>query len=300
MAAGVKELREKTGAGMLDCKKALDEAGGDFEKAVEFLRKKGLAAADKKAGRVAAEGLCYAYVNSTADQGALVEMNCETDFVAKTDQFQTFLKSVTQLAAEKGVKNAEELGALAWNGKTVTECVRDLIASLGENMAIRRVVTYRGGFVGSYIHAGGKIGVMIHLKSDKRDAGVLGELARDLAMHSAAAHPLYLKEADVPSSILDKEKDILRTQVEASGKPAAVIDKIVEGRVQKFYDENCLIRQEFIKDPDKKVSQVVKDVSTKLGSPIEVSGFTRYQVGEGIEKKSTDFAAEVAAVTGKN
>jgi elongation factor Ts len=306
-ASMVKELREKTSAGMLDCKKALTENNGDMEAAVDWLRKKGLASAAKKAGRVAAEGLVSVAVNENGTSAAVVEVNSETDFVSKNEIFQDFCRTVAGLALETS-GDVEEIKAVAYpssdknTGDYLTE---ELIAKIGENMNLRRSVklSVENGVVCSYIHnaAGtniGKIAVMVALESDG-DKDVLNAKAKQIAMHIAASNPLFLTVADVDADALSRERKIFEDQAKASGKPENIIEKMVEGRVRKYYDEVVLEEQAFIMDTDKKVKAVVADLAKELGTDVKLSGYVRFGLGEGIEKKEEDFAAEVAAQLGK-
>jgi elongation factor Ts len=299
-AALVKELREKTGAGMMDCKRALGDSAGDIEAAVDWLRKKGLAAAAKKAGRIAAEGLVG--VATTGRAGAVVEVNSETDFVARNKEFQTFVKAVSELAAD-GDGALESLLQMPFFGsqRTVAEELAQLTATIGENLVLRRVqrLAVAAGAVASYVHNAlgvgiGKIGVLVALASDG-PADRLGALGKQLAMHVAAANPLYLDIASVPGSALERERAVLREQARSSGKPEAIVERMVEGRLRKFYEEVVLLEQIFVVDGESKIAKVVDDAATSIGSPIRVSGFVRFALGEGIERRPTDFAAEVAA-----
>ena len=282
-ASQVKDLREKTGAGMMDCKKVLTETDGDMEKAIELLRERGIAKAAKKSGRVAAEGLVEAYVSEDGKVGAVVEVNAETDFVAKNEEFKTFVANVAKQVAEKNPKDVEELLAqdsIEEPGKTVNEVLVGKIATIGENMNIRRFARFESeGLVEKYIHGDGKIAVLVNMKSGDK------EVAKDVCMQIAAARPEYLNEASVPAERLEKEKEILKAQTMNEGKPEAIAEKIVMGRINKFYEEICLVDQEFVKDPSMKVSQVLKDAS--------VVEFARFEKGEGIEKKEENFAEEV-------
>ena len=288
-AALVKELREKTGAGMMDCKRALGEVAGDLEQAVDWLRKKGLAAAAKKAGRVAAEGLVG--VATEGRVGAVVEINCETDFVARNETFQDFVKTVTHLALAKG-DNIETLKAVPYpgTGRTVGEELTHLIATFGENMALRRArrIEVKRGVAVAYIHnalaAGiGKIGVVVGLDSTA-DAAKLGILGRQLAMHVAAANPAYLDVASVDKGALDREREILRDQARQSGKPDAIVEKMVEGRLRKFYEETVLVEQIYVIDGESRVGKVVEAAAKEAGTPVRVTGFVRFALGEGIAK----------------
>jgi elongation factor Ts len=288
-AALVKELREKTGAGMMDCKRALAEVSGDLEQAVDWLRKKGLSAAAKKAGRVAAEGLVGAATEGNA--GAIVEVNCETDFVARNDAFQGFVKAVTALVLAKG-DDLEALKSAPYpgTGRTVGDELTHLIATIGENMALRRAkrITIANGVVVPYVHSAlapgiGKIGSLVALESGA-DGGVLQDAGRQLAMHVAAANPSYLDTASVDPATLHREREILRDRAKQSGKPEAIIDKIVEGQLRKFYEESVLLEQLYVIDGESRVSKVVEAAATKAGAPIRLAGYARFKVGEGIEK----------------
>ena len=284
-ASQVKDLREKTGAGMMDCKKVLTETDGDMEKAIELLRERGIAKAAKKSGRVAAEGLVEAYVSEDGKVGAVVEVNAETDFVAKNEEFKTFVANVAKQVAEKNPKDVEELLAqdsIEELGKTVNEVLVGKIATIGENMNIRRFARFESeGLVEKYIHGDGKIAVLVNMKSGDK------EVAKDVCMQIAAARPEYLNEASVPAERLEKEKEILKAQTMNEGKPEAIAEKIVLGRIGKFYSEICLVDQEFVKDPSKKVSQLLKEHTA------EVTEIARFEKGEGIEKKEENFAEEV-------
>ena len=292
-AAMVKELREQTGAGMMDVKRALTEAQGNMEEATKILRKKGLAAATKKAGRVTSEGAVYAY--TAGNVGVLVEVNCETDFVARTDQFRQFVEEVAKLIARSNAKNVEELGSEPWNGETVAQKTQAIIAKIGENVTIRRFARYKaapGASIASYIHAGGKIGVMVELMTNADgDRGV--EVARDVAMHIAAAEPRFIRREDVTQKDLDTEREIARDAAAKSGKPANIVEKMVSGKLEKFYGEACLLEQPYIRDDKKSVSEYLASTGKENGCDYTVTRFTRYKLGEGLEKKSDDFAAEV-------
>ena len=284
-ARHVKELREKTGAGMMDCKKVLTETDGDLEKASELLRERGIAKAAKKSGRVAAEGLVEAYVSEDGKVGAVVEVNSETDFVAKNEEFKTFVLNLAKQVVEKNPKTVEELLAqdsIEVPGKTVNEVLVDKIATIGENMNIRRFERFESeGLVEKYIHGDGKIAVLVNMKKGNK------EVARDVCMQIAAARPEYLDEASVPADRLEKEKEILKAQTMNEGKPEAIAEKIVQGRIRKFFEEICLVDQAFVKNPDIKISQLLKENDS------EVAGFARVEKGEGIEKKEENFAEEV-------
>jgi elongation factor Ts len=303
-AATVKELRERTGAGMMDCKKALGETGGDMEAAIDWLRTKGLAAAAKKAGRTAAEGLVGVAVSGS--RGAVVEVNSETDFVAKNEQFQEFVRTVAELALT-GSGNVEGLAAAAWpTGGTVQEKLTSNIATIGENQSLRRaaVLQVNDGVVVSYVHnavaAGlGKIGVLVALESAGDKARLEG-LGKQLAMHIAAANPMALTGEELDPSLINRERGIAMEKASESGKPANIVEKMVEGAIAKFRKENALLSQLFVMDNKTKVEDVVKAEAKNAGAPIELKAYVRFQLGEGIEKKESDFAAEVAAASGVN
>ena len=299
-AALVKELRDKTGAGMMDCKRALAESEGDLETAVDWLRKKGLAAAAKKAGRVAAEGLIG--VATRAAAGAVVEVNSETDFVARNAVFQGFVRAVAGLAlAGDGELESLKSAKLPESGRTVEEELTHLISTIGENLVLRRVerLSVKEGVVASYVHNAlapglGKIGVLVALESTAPADKLLG-LGRQLAMHVAAATPLYLDIASVPQSALDRERDVLREQARQTGKPESIVERMIEGRLRKFYEEVVLLEQIFVVDQETRIAKVVEAAAKEAGAPIRLAGFVRFSLGEGIERPRTDFAAEVAA-----
>jgi elongation factor Ts len=301
-ASLVKELRDKTGAGMMDCKAALTEVKGDIEAAVDWLRKKGLSKAAKKAGRIAAEGLIGIAVSGKS--GAVVEVNSETDFVARNEQFQEMVTNIASLAGKSGGDVAKLL-AMTYPGKkiTVEDQVKELIATIGENMSVRRTATLQvpQGVVGSYVHGQvapglGKIGVLVALESSGKNADELAALARQIAMHVAATNPVALDIAGVPAETLAREKAILADKNQ--GKPPQVLEKIVASGLKSYAKDNCLLDQAYIHDPSKSVSQAVKEAEGKVGGPVKLTGFVRYALGEGIEKKEDDFAAEVAAAVG--
>ncbi len=306
-AAQINELRKSTGAGMLDCKKALEEVGGDMEQAVDYLRKKGLAAASKKAGRAATEGMVATALTADGSTGVLVEINSETDFVAKNDKFQTFVKQVADHVLQTKPATLEELLAQPFAGdsaKTVQTLLTEAISVIGENMQIRRFAAFtaEGGAVGSYIHAGGKIGVLVEVGCDNAAVAKDERLAtflKDVAMHTAAASPQFLQRSEVPSDVLEREKDIYRDKARQTGKPENIIEKIIEGQANKFYGDICLLEQAYVKDPDKTVQQYMAETGKALGSTLTLKRFTKFVLGEGLEKKETDFAAEVAAVAGQ-
>ncbi|MEY7999608.1 translation elongation factor Ts [Clostridium sp. Mt-5] len=293
----VKELRERTGAGMMNCKKALNETNGDTEKAIEILREKGLAAAAKKSGRVASEGLVKTYVSEDGKVASIVEVNCETDFVAVNSDFVSFVDNLAKQVVDSKSSTVEELLKEKYildSSKTVGETLIALIAKLGENMAVRRFKKFSvsNGLIESYIHGGGRIGVLVKLECQDQSE-VLKEVAKDVAMQVAATNPLFLDKNSVDNDILDKEKDIYRVQALNEGKPEKIVDKIIMGKVQKYYKENCLIEQVWVKDSDLTIDKYVKSKSKEIGSPIKVSDFVRFEKGEGIEKKEEDFAEEV-------
>ncbi|MBF0622054.1 MAG: elongation factor Ts [Magnetococcales bacterium] len=292
----VKELRDKTGAGMMDCKKALTENNGDMEAAVDWLRKKGIASASKKSGRIAAEGRVMA--DTTATRGVLLEVNTETDFAAKNEKFTAFANNTLALALENGPADIDALLALTYpeTGRTLADEVPNQIATIGENMAVRRVevLNIEKGAVVTYIHMGGKIGSMVALESDG-DTAALEELGKKVAMHVAAANPSYLDRTAVPAADLEREKAVLTEQAKSSGKPDNIIEKMVMGRINKFYNENCLVDQAFVMDQDTSVSKAVAAAAKSIGSPVKIVAFSRLALGEGIEKKQENFADEVNA-----
>lgn len=302
-AALVKELRDRTGAGMMDCKKALVENGGDIEASIDWLRTKGLAAAAKKAGRVAAEGLVGVATDGT--RGAVVEINSETDFVAKNDQFQAFVRDVTKVALDGGLTDIDTLAAAAYpTGGTVAEALTQNIATIGENQSLRRsaVVTVESGVVSGYVHnaaaAGmGKIGVLIALESTA-GADVLEPLAKQIAMHVAAANPLALNGDDLDADMVARERAIAEEKAAESGKPAEIVAKMVDGAIAKFRKENALLSQLFVMDGKTPVAEVIAAAGKDVGATITLKQFVRFQLGDGIEKEESDFAAEVAKVAG--
>jgi len=297
-AAMVSELRKKTGAGMMDCKKALTETGGNMDEAVDFLRKKGLSAAAKKSGRIASEGAVVA--SSKGSVGAIVEVNAETDFVAKNDAFKAFVDGVCGIVLANDIADVEALKASAYPGtdRTVAAELTHQIATIGENMGIRRLARADAGqgVVTSYVHGAGKIGVLVELQTESTDAKV-AELGKQLAMHVAAAAPQYLDRDSVPADIVEKEKEIMRVKALDSGKPEHIVEKIILGQINKYFGEVCLMEQAFVIDPDQKVGKLVAALGKELGTEIKLNSYVRYQLGEGIEKKEDDFAAEVAAMS---
>ncbi len=301
-AALVKELRELTGAGMMDCKKALTENDGEIEASIDWLRSQGLAAAAKKSGRAASEGLVG--VATTGTKGAVVELNAETDFVARNETFQDVAEAITKIALD-GNGDIDALKAAEYpGGGTVAEQLVHQIATIGENMDLRRsaVLEVENGVVASYMHNAnkpglGKIGVLVALESTG-DAAALEALGKQIAMHVAAANPLALTRDDVDQADLDREKAILMEQARDSGKPEEIIEKMVEGRLRKYYEEICLLEQAYVIDPDNTVGKAVETAAGEIGTPVAVKGFIRFALGDGVEKEEEDFAAEVAAVAG--
>jgi elongation factor Ts len=302
-AALVKDLREQTGAGMMDCKSALTETKGDIEAAVDWLRKKGLSKAAKKADRVAAEGLIG--ISTAAGKGAVVEVNAETDFVARNDHFQGLVKLIADAALSSG-GDAEAVKAAKVGSMTVQEAIASAIATIGENMSLRRAasLSVSKGVVGTYMHNSvseglGKIGVLVAIDSTG-DAQELSALGRLVAMHIAATGPLAVDSSELGADVIEREKGVLADKAKASGKPDNVIEKIVESGLKSFYKEVCLLDQPYVHDDKKNVAQAMKEAEGKVGGPIKITGFVRYKLGEGIEKQDSDFAAEVAAAAGKS
>ena len=296
-ASMVKELREKTGAGMMDCKRALTGTDGDIEKAIELLREKGLAAAAKKSGRIAAEGLVCTYISEDMKVGSVVEVNCETDFVSVNEEFVALAKNVAMQAAQTTSTTIEELVAekyIADEAMTITGAVTTLIAKLGENMSVRRFEKFsiEKGVVQSYIHGGGRIGVLVELACEKQDDAII-KVAKDVAMQIAATNPLFLDNTCVDKETLEKEKEIYRVQAINEGKPEKIIEKMVDGRVNKYYKEVCLIEQIWVKNADYTIKKYLEEESKKLGADIKVTRYVRFERGEGIEKKEENFAEEV-------
>ena len=307
-ASMVKELREMTGAGMMDCKKALSATDGDFDKAIEFLREKGLATAEKKAGRIAAEGLVATTIKDGDKVAAIVEVNAETDFVAKNDVFQTFVKEVVEQAADTDAADIDAFKAEKWaldTSMTVDEKLAAMIAKIGENMNIRRFekIVSEDGIVVSYIHAAGKIGVLVEAKTESNDERVK-EALKNVAMQVAALNPKYVSTDDVPEEYKEHEKEILIAQAKNdpknANKPENIIEKMITGRLAKELKEICLLEQEYVKAENKEtVAKYLEMVSKEVGTPVELKRFVRFETGEGLEKKNEDFAAEVAAQMGK-
>ena len=299
-ASMVKELRDSTGAGMMDAKNALVENNGDMEASIDWLRQKGLSKAAKKSGRTAAEGLVA--VAKSGSAAAILEINAETDFVARNDQFQDFVKKVAELSLTND--NIEALAAAPYgNGKTVQETLTSLIATIGENMSMRRMakLSVPQGVVATYVHNSiadglGKIGVLVALESDA-DTAVLETLGKQIAMHVAATNPAFLDTNSVDPAVLEREKNVIRATAKESGKADDIIEKMLEGRVRKFYEEVVLLEQVYIMDGESKVSKIIADAAKEQGKPIKLAGYLRFQLGEGIEKEEVDFAAEVAKVS---
>jgi elongation factor Ts len=286
----VKDLREKTGVGMMECKKALEENGGDMEKAIVWLRERGMSRAAKKADRIAAEGVVEVLVNATGNAAAILEVNCETDFVAKNEEFRQLVRDAAAVALKHNCNEIEKLAEMKLaSGVTIKDTITGLIQKIGENMRLRRVLTIAApnGHISSYIHMGGRIGTAVVLEGK---SGV-DELGKDIAMHIAAAAPRYLSRQDVDQSELDQEKDIARKKLIEEKKPEAMIEKILDGQMNKFYKEVCLIEQAFVKDPDLSITKLLE----KTDKNLKITSFVRYALGEGIEKKQENFAAEVAA-----
>ncbi|MBQ8539661.1 MAG: elongation factor Ts [Ruminococcus sp.] len=301
-AQDVKALREKTGCGMMDCKKALTEANGDMDAAVDFLREQGLAKQAKKASRIAAEGVAYAITNDDNTAGVVIEVNAETDFVAKNADFVAFVNTCAQTVMENNPADVEALKALKAVGTemTVAELLQEKVLTIGENIQIRRFEKFDGPTVG-YVHAGGKIGVIVNFETDVDTANAdFVAYGKDVAMQIAALNTPYLNESDVPAEVIDHEKEILVAQMKQdpkmANKPEQVLTKIVEGKIGKFYKENCLVDQEFVKDNSMTVAKYTESVAKKLGGSIKITKFTRFEKGEGIEKRQDDFAAEVASM----
>ena len=306
-AALVKELREKSGAGMMDCKKALQENGGDVDQAIDWLRTKGLSKAAKKSDRAAAEGLVAASVRKSGAgmTGVVVELNAETDFVARNEKFQAAAKEIALVALD--IEGVEAISAAKTSaGETVSDMVTNLIATIGENMNLRRSLRFSvtEGAVASYVHAAimpdlGKIGVLVALEG-KGDQAKLSEVGRKIAMHIAATNPLSLSTDDLDPAAIEREKAIFTEQALASGKPAGVVEKMVEGRIRKFFEEVVLLKQAFVMNPDQTIEQLVAETAKETGASVTVKGYVRFALGEGVEKKVDDFAAEVASMAGQS
>ena len=297
-AGMVKELREISGAGMMDCKKALTECNGDMDEAIEYLRKSGAMKAEKKASRIAAEGICRIAIDG--GKAAVVEVNSETDFVAKNEVFQNFVETVAKQALASDAADVEGLlqeSFLGDSSKTVKEALVEKVATIGENLNIRRFEKVEADQVVGYIHGGGRIGVMVEVACDT-ESEILEEVAREVCMQVAAANPLFLSKEEVDSESLEKEKEIYRVQALNEGKPENIVEKMVNGRIQKYYKEVCLLDQAWVKDGDKSITKYLQEKSKEVGSPITVTRYARFERGEGIEKVEEDFAAEVAKTMG--
>ena len=296
-AQDVKALREKTGCGMMDCKKALTNADGDMDKAIDFLREQGLAKQAKKASRVAAEGVAYACTSDDLSVGVVIEVNAETDFVAKNDSFMDFVKACAETVMKQNPADVEALLALQAEGttQTVAELLQEKVLTIGENIQIRRFERMEGACV-AYVHAGGKIGVLVNFDTDLASKPEFVAYGKDVAMQIAALNTQYLTEKDVPADVIEHEKEVMRQQVINEGKPEAIADKIVMGKIGKFYKENCLVDQEFVKDNKQSIKQYTQNTAKALGGSIEIKKFVRFEKGEGIEKSQDDFAAEVASM----
>ena len=296
-AQDVKALREKTGCGMMDCKKALTQADGDMDKAIDFLREQGLAKQAKKASRIAAEGVAYATTTDDCSVGVVIEVNAETDFVAKNDSFMDFVKACANTVIKENPADVEALLTLKADGteQTVAELLQEKVLTIGENIQIRRFERMEGACV-AYVHAGGKIGVLVNFNTDVADKPEFVAYGKDVAMQIAALNTPYLTRNDVPAEVIDHEKEVMRQQVINEGKPEAIADKIVMGKINKYYKENCLVDQEFVKDNKLTVAQYTKNTAKELGGSIDIVKFVRFEKGEGIEKRQDDFAAEVASM----
>lgn len=296
-AQDVKALREKTGCGMMDCKKALVSSDGDMDKALDYLREQGLAKQQKKASRVAAEGVAYATTTEDNKAGVVVEVNAETDFVAKNADFVSFVDTVAKTILEAKPADVDALMTVKAVGTdmTVDELLREKVLVIGENIKIRRFERYEGACV-SYVHAGGKIGVLVNFDTDVADKAEFVTCGKDVAMQIAALGTQYLNKDDVPAEVIEHEKEVMKTQVINEGKPEAIADKIVMGKINKYYKENCLVEQEFVKDNKMSVKQYVDSVAKSIGGTITIKGFVRFEKGEGLEKRQDDFAAEVASM----
>ena len=301
-AKDVKLLREKTGVGMMDCKKALTQADGDIDKALDILREKGLAAAAKKSGRIAAEGLVYAYVDADKKVGAMVEINSETDFVAKNADFQAFTQKITEIVAQQNPADMESLQHISYDDKNkVADALREKIMVIGENLNIRRFARFEGDIV-AYVHGGGRIGVLVRFDADDKasKSDLLQQCGKDVAMQIAALNPSFLSKDTVPADVIEKEKEILISQIKNdpknSKKPDHIVQKMVDGRMGKFFENNCLLQQPFVKNGDITVEQYVADMAKQSGGSIKVAEFVRFEKGEGLQKREDNFADEVAGM----
>ena len=304
-SAMVKELRERTAAGMMDCKKALMAADGDMEKAIDWLREKGLAQAAKKASRIAAEGVVAQYTAPCGCTGVIVEVNCETDFVAKTDNFKAFANNVAKHIAKANPADVDELLTQKFvddETKTIADLVSEATVAIGEKITVRRFVRYKTeGVVSTYIHMGGKVGVIVEVETDEtgKNADAVKEFAHDLALQVAAAKPEAVRREEVDASKLEKEKEIQRAKALEAGKPEKIVDRIVEGQIEKYYKEVCLVDQQFVKDGDKTIKALTAEISKAAGAPLNIVRFARFERGEGIEKRQDNLAEEVAKMAGQ-
>lgn len=292
-AQDVKNLRERTGCGMMDCKKALQSSDGDMDKAMEYLREKGIAAVAKKAGRIAAEGIVYAEVKNGA--GVVIEVNAETDFVAKNDKFQSFVKTAADTVLANNPSDVDALLAMKAEGSemTISELLRENVLTIGENIKIRRFARLEGNLI-TYIHGDGRIGVLVKFDTDVASKPGFEDYAKDIAMQIAAINPPYLNRESVPEDVLAEEKKVLTAQAVNEGKPAAIAEKIVMGRLNKFYKEMCLVEQDFVKDSELTVAKYTDKVAKELGGSIKIAEFVRFEKGEGLQKREDNFAEEIA------
>ncbi len=297
----VMALREKTGVGMMDCKKALQESDGDMEKAIDYLREKGLAKQAKKASRVAAEGMAYATVDYDKKVGVVVEINSETDFAAKSDKFVEFVKEIADVVINENPADVDALLAIDVNGQTVADLLRDKVMVIGENLSIRRFVRYEGDCV-AYVHGGGRIGVLVKFEADAAASGseALIECGKDVAMQIAALNAPYLDEASVPADVVEHEKEVqlalIKNDPKNANKPEMVLEKMITGKMRKYFEENCLVNQAFVKDGNLTVGQYVEQQAGVAGGAMALASFVRFEKGEGIEKREDDFASEVASM----
>ena len=300
-SAMVKELRERTNAGMMDCKKALVNSDGDMDKAIDWLREKGLAQAAKKASRVAAEGVVTQYVTPCGCTGVIVEVNCETDFVAKTDNFMNFANNVAKHIAMANPADLDELLAQKFvddESKTIADLISEATVAIGEKISVRRFARYETeGVVSTYIHMGGKVGVMVEVATDAKDNEAVKEFAHDLALQIAAAKPEAVRREEVDATKLEKEKEIQRAKALEAGKPEKIVDRIVEGQIEKYYKEVCLLDQQFVKDGDKTIKGLMAEVAKAAGCTLDIVRFARFERGEGIEKRQDNLAEEIAKMT---
>ncbi|MDY4139833.1 MAG: translation elongation factor Ts [Eubacteriales bacterium] len=300
-SAMVKELRERTNAGMMDCKKALVNSDGDMDKAIDWLREKGLAQAAKKASRVAAEGVVTQYVTPCGCTGVIVEVNCETDFVAKTDNFMNFANNVAKHIAMANPADLDELLAQKFvddESKTIADLISEATVAIGEKISVRRFARYETeGAVSTYIHMGGKVGVMVEVATDAKDNDAVKEFAHDLALQIAAAKPEAVRREEVDATKLEKEKEIQRAKALEAGKPEKIVDRIVEGQIEKYYKEVCLLDQQFVKDGDKTIKGLMAEVAKAAGCTLDIVRFARFERGEGIEKRQDNLAEEIAKMT---